>query len=225
MHLTPRLSAAAELVRDGAVLADVGTDHALLPIYLLLAGRIGFAHLSDINKGPLSRAEENVISNSLEGKVAYHLTSGAVGLSGLGITDYTICGMGGELIADILRASPHLLDEGINLILQPMTRPEALRRYLFDTGYDILKEKYVFDDGKYYVVINARYKGERLPYTDADLYFGKPDAFDKSEAGIGYLTLKEKTLIKVTSGKERGGADASGERELLLAIKERLNSI
>ena len=223
MQLAPRLNAAADYVRQGAVLADVGTDHAYLPIYLLLSSKIGFAHLSDINRGPLERARDNVIRNSLSDKVEYHLTSGASDLASLGITDYAVCGMGGELIRDIISLAPHLFDEKINLVLQPMTKPEILREFLFENGFKILSETFVLDEGKYYVVINARYSGERQSFTRADLYLGKMDSFCMSEAAEGYLKQKAKTQDKVARGKEEGGLDSSTERELLLAINERLS--
>ena len=216
MQIAGRLSKCAELVRQGAVLADIGTDHAYLPIYLLKKGRIKFAHLSDINEGPLSKAAENAEREGVTDMTALHLTSGAAALSDLGITDYCICGMGGELIAEIIGAAPALFDNSVNLILQPMTKPEVLRAFLYENGFAIRTERYVFDEGKYYVIILASFTGQRVECTDADAYFGKAEYFAEiSEDMKGYLKGRKKALEKRACGLEEGGSDSSHERYLL----------
>ena len=216
MQIAGRLSKCAELVRQGAVLADIGTDHAYLPIYLLKKGRIKFAHLSDINEGPLSKAAENAEREGVTDMTALHLTSGAAALSDLGITDYCICGMGGELIAEIIGAAPALFDNSVNLILQPMTKPEVLRAFLYENGFAIRTERYVFDEGKYYVIILASFTGQRVECTDADAYFGKAEYFAEiSEDMKGYLKGRKKALEKRACGLEAGGSDSSHERYLL----------
>ncbi|MBR4835801.1 MAG: SAM-dependent methyltransferase, partial [Clostridia bacterium] len=117
-----RLASAAELVRQNAIFADIGTDHAYLPLFLLESGRISFAYCSDINEGPLASARKNAEERGMVDKMDFILTDGATVLRDREITDYAICGMGGELIADIIHRAPHLYDGGVNLILQPMSR-------------------------------------------------------------------------------------------------------
>ena len=147
--LNARLLSAAELTRQGACLADIGTDHAYLPLFLLSEGRISFAYATDINEGPLSSARKNAEEYAFADKMEFILTDGAAALRGKGITDYTICGMGGELIRDIIDRAEHLKDAGVNLILQPMSRQEKLREYLASHGFRIVKESYSYDAGKY----------------------------------------------------------------------------
>ena len=120
--LNARLLSVAELTRQDAILADIGTDHAYLPLFLLDSGKIKFAYCCDINEGPLASARKNAEERARLGETDFILTNGATVLSGKGITDYAICGMGGELIADIIERAPHLKDVGLNLILQPMTK-------------------------------------------------------------------------------------------------------
>ena len=220
-----RLLCCASLVREGAVLADVGTDHGYLPIHLLESGRISRAVLSDINRGPRAKAEENVRAAGLSPLVELRLCNGAAELFGLGVTDYTVCGMGGELIADIIEHAPHLKDEKINLILQPMSKPEALREYLYTHGFAIDRECFVTDEGKHYVCILAHYTGERVNFSHADAYFGYDKFYrdEQSRAAECYFEGKLLSLARAKEGKARGGEDISLEDELIAELKKRLN--
>ena len=204
--LNGRLCSAASFVRQGAVVADIGTDHAYLPIFLLKAGISPRAFAADINEGPLKKAEENICAAGLSDKIECRLLDGAAGLSGLGITDYAICGMGGELIADIIERAPHLKDKGIRLILQPMSRQEHLRSYLLSTGFSLIGEAYSSDSGKDYLCLLAEYSGERkeLSLSDAYLPVKGVRLFGK-ESMLRYYKNKRASLLKAASGKELGG--------------------
>lgn len=222
--ISKRLLLAAELVRDGAVLGDVGTDHAYLAIHLLECGKIQRAVLSDINRGPLLNAKENVSDSGFSDKVEFRLGDGARELDSLGITDYAICGMGGELIADIIEHAPHLKDGNVSLILNPMTKPEALRRYLFENGFYIEDERYVTDEGKHYVCILARYSGKCTEYTIADAYFGESRFFAHPiyDDMLEYMNEKVITLRRVIRGKELGGVEREDDMFLLNSLIYRL---
>lgn len=224
--ISDRLKLAASLVREGAYLADIGTDHAYLAIHLFESGKISRAVLADINPGPLARAEENVTASGFRDRCALVLSDGAKELSSYPVSDFAVLGMGGELIADIVSSAPMMQKEGVRLILGPMTRPEATRRALFDLGFEILGEYFVTDAGRHYVTLLAEYNGKRVPYSEADLYFGKKESFapiDKEKAA--YMQQQRRRLVSVISGKESGGEDAARERELLSDLDERMNLV
>lgn len=217
--LDARLRAAAAYVRQDAVFADVGTDHAYLPLFLLAEGRIRRAVLSDINEGPLSRAREHAATYPYLDKLSFHLTNGLEGLSEQGITDVAVCGMGGELIADILSRAPFVKNPEIRLILQPMSRPARLRAYLAAEGFSILSETYVSAAGKHYACIHAAFSGEPYALSPFEEEFGQyPDV--GSEAFLNYLFAKERALTLAVRGMASGGGEAKEEKVLLSEIKE-----
>jgi tRNA (adenine22-N1)-methyltransferase len=223
--LNPRLTSAAEFVRQGARFADVGTDHAYLPLFLLSEGRISYALCTDINEGPLASAVANAKDAGLYDKMDFRLTDGAAALAEYGITDMAICGMGGDLIASIVEAADYLRDEKINLILQPMTKQEHLRRHLALSGFSVLGERFSFDSGKYYVTLLAEYTGEcrEISECEAELGIDVPHNSDAAEY-LGFLEGKRKAAKKALDGKRSGGYDTVEEEALLGMIDERISA-
>jgi dinuclear metal center YbgI/SA1388 family protein len=153
VKLDGRLSSAADFVRGGR-LVDVGSDHAILPLYLLKNGVISSAVASDINDGPLETGRKNAVKHNLTEHIEFIKSDGLDNIDLSGVTDISIAGMGGELIAEILmRAGGEVT--GINLILQPMTKWEYLFEFLIKNGYQIKKHKTVFCDNQQYDIIKA----------------------------------------------------------------------
>ena len=208
------------------MLADIGTDHGYLPLFLLKSDRIATAHLCDINEGPLASARSNLAAEGLADRVQFHLCDGASVLESLGITDYAIAGMGGELIADIIEHAPHLHIPGVRLILQPMTKQAHLRGYLASSGFDILSERYSFDEGKYYVVIVCEYRGAIRELSPIEAELGAPSVLDEDrDYYLGYIRGKERSLKKTIEGKILGGVDYATESEILGAIREKIKEV
>ena len=221
--INARLLSAAELVRQGAVFADIGTDHAYLPLFLLDGGKISRAVCADINEGPLNSARANAAEAGHTDKIEFVLTDGAASLCGKGITDYAICGMGGELIAAIIERAPHLCAEGVNLILQPMSRQGVLRKFLASRGFEIKCESYSSDSGKYYVTLLATYTGNCAEIDDIEAELGAKYAeFVNKSAQISYLKTKLSAFTKQRDGKILGGDDAEKESLLVEKITERI---
>ncbi len=218
--LDPRLALAASFVRPGAHFADVGTDHAYLPLWLLGEGRIASAVASDIAAGPLGRARENVRAAGREGEVTLLLTPGLTGMEELGLTDIAICGMGGEMILSILAAAPFVKEGGVRLILQPMTHLADVRSTLAAEGFAIVRERCALAAGRPYVCLAATYTGERRILSPEAAELGDRRAWDErdTEAFLALLAAREREVLARIAGKTQGGADTAAEVALLSAI-------
>ena len=165
MKLTNRLLKIASLVSENKRVADIGTDHGYIPVYLLNKGIIDFAILADVNKGPLENARSEIKINKLEDKVDLRLGSGIEVLKKGEVDEVIIAGMGGILISELLEA--HSLDK---LILQPMQAQEELRKYLLNNGYEILNECLETEDFRLYEIMEVRYTGKNTVVED-DIYY------------------------------------------------------
>ncbi|UWD47782.1 class I SAM-dependent methyltransferase [Clostridioides difficile] len=166
MKLTDRLLKIASLVSNGKKIADIGTDHGYIPVYLLKEERVPFAVLADVNKGPLDNARKEVIQNNILEKVDLRLGSGIEVLEIGEVEEVIIAGMGGILISELLEAKKEVAHSVEKLILQPMQAQEELRRYLLNNGYEILKEVLVREDFRIYEIIVAKYTGKNTIIED-----------------------------------------------------------
>ena len=155
MELSIRLKTVAEAVTPGNRVADIGTDHGYVPIYLVKNNLSPGGIAMDVNKGPLEKAKEHIRAEKLSGKIATRLGNGLAPLEP-GETDTVVtAGMGGDLICKILKAKPEFLIEGKELILQPQSEWFKVRQILKEYRYQIEKEWFLKEDGKYYVIIKA----------------------------------------------------------------------
>ena len=219
LKLSKRLRAAADLVRHGSFVADVGTDHAYLPVALCLEGRARGAVASDINEGPISRAREHINEYGLCGSITAILADGLEKTAPYAPDDILILGMGGELIADILSKAEFIKNGNIRLILQPMTHPEILRRFLCENGYAIVEEVLV-DDDRIYQIICAEYSGVPYEYSDTELLLGKINIERGGELFLRtverFISIFEQRL----RGKKTADGDTSEEERMLNSLKE-----
>lgn len=195
MELTPRLQAIAQKVPQGARVADVGTDHGHLPVWLLLHGRITSAIAADLRKGPLERAKETVRQYGLSDHVSFRLCDGLTGIQPEEADTIALAGMGGETIAAILTAAPWTRD-GKLMLLQPMTGAPKLRGWLQQHGYSILSEEIVREVKKLYSIWTVR-GGTMPPMTPAELWAGRTS---KDPLRREYLELAEEKAEKALLG-------------------------
>jgi tRNA (adenine22-N1)-methyltransferase len=165
--------ACAALVRSGKSVADIGSDHALLPCFLKQNNHGGEIFASDINPKPLESARKSLMSYGIGGAcVNLVLSDGFENLPPC--DDIIIAGMGGETIVTILNGCKHK-DEDTRFILQPMTRHEELRRGLYTGGFEIITETFAFCKGKPYTIIHAHYTGKKHIISDVFAYIGKQE--------------------------------------------------
>ena len=171
LQLQPRLACIASLVPRGARLADVGTDHGYLPVFLLQHDRIACAIASDINAAPLDHARTTARAYGVTEGIEFRLCPGLAKVGSGECDTIAIAGMGGETIIGILEAAPWTRDGAYTLILQPQTKTELLRRWMSGHGYHIREERLVRDKEQLYVVLRAA-GGEGRALSDADALAG-----------------------------------------------------
>ena len=150
----------ADFVRQNARLADIGTDHAYLPLWLCLNGTCPSAIAADINPDPLSRGQAAIMNFNAEHLISTRLSNGLENIGENEADDFVIAGMGGELIATILDSCTYAKNSEKHFILQPMTKSEVLIKYLFDYGFEILKQDCCTAAGKCYTVLLTSYSGK-----------------------------------------------------------------
>ena len=195
--LDPRLSLCASFVRDGTRLADIGTDHAYLPVWLALEGRISSAVAADLRKGPLMNAEESIKNAKAEHIVTTRLSDGLDEISPDEAYDIVMAGMGGELIAKLIGRTDWLRDKKFRLILQPMTRAHILREYLSRNGFRIIEEKACISHKKSYSVMCCEYDGVEREADAEFLYFGLLSDDSSAEAEAYRRVITEKLRKKL----------------------------
>ncbi|MCI8554564.1 MAG: SAM-dependent methyltransferase [Clostridiales bacterium] len=202
-QLGPRLACAADLVRPGSRLADVGTDHALLPVSLVRRGVCPSAIASDVRPGPAERARLSVERAGLSSRIQVRVGSGLSVLTPDEADDLVIAGMGGETILSILAASLWIDSSRYRLILQPMSRPELLRRWLRCHGFSILREPAVCAGNRLYTILLCEYRPDAVPVggklVEPQDYIGSVDAHD-GEASVLYLQKQAQRLQKQAAG-------------------------
>lgn len=202
--ISKRLCTAASYVRNGAVVADIGTDHAYLPIHLALENKIQRGLASDINEGPIARARENIHKYGLDNIIDTCVADGLDDIEAYAPTDIIICGMGGELIAQIIDKSVYVKKIGVRLILQPMTSIKELRKYL-QNGFSTVAENIVFEDNKLYQIICVEYDGIKKEFNNAELELGVKNIENGGELFEKLLDSLIAKKIKKLNGLKLGG--------------------
>ena len=173
IQLGARLFAAASLVRGGGIVADVGTDHAFLPVFLIQNGICKNVIASDIGEGPLANAQKTVDEYGLSDRIELRLYNGLNQYRPGETDEIVLCGMGGNLIEEILTAAPWVKRQNVHLVLQPMTHAEDVRRYLCENGFVIDEERCVKDGARVYLLISATWQNAKNTHGPGYYYFGK----------------------------------------------------
>ncbi|MBV4495596.1 tRNA (adenine(22)-N(1))-methyltransferase TrmK [Pseudomonas sp. SWRI12] len=204
--LSMRLERVAAHMPAGAHLADIGSDHAYLPVALLRRGVIATAVAGEVALTPLRAAERTVVKNDLEQRISVRLANGLAAIEPEdGITAISLCGMGGETIRDILDSGKARLSGRERLILQPNGGEQPLRQWLMENGYRILCEELLRENRFYYEIIVAERAGP-VAYTAEELYFGPLQLQARTPVFLAkwqrLLRQKQKTLICLAKARQ-----------------------
>ena len=174
-ELSKRLETVGRFVPEAARLADIGSDHAYLPVALMLKGKIDFAVAGEVVKGPFESAKRQVMKNGLSERIEVRLANGLDAIEKHDqISAITIAGMGGSLIRDILEAGRQnqRLSGEERLILQPNIGEKTLRTWLKENNYQIIAEEIIEENKKIYEIIVAEKKEQPIDYSEKELMFG-----------------------------------------------------
>lgn len=189
MKLSSRLQAIADFVPQNTIVGDIGTDHGYIPVYLIENGIAKKVIATDLSENSLEKIEQFVNERKLENHVDIRLGDGLETLKPFEIDTVVIAGMGGLLIRDILDKDIEKRDSITNFILQPNIATKELRKYLYDNNFEIIDEKLIKEDNKFYEIIFAK-KGKS--YIEHDIYY---------DMGINLILNKDPILKKFLEEK------------------------
>lgn len=214
LHLTPRLAAVADVVKFCDSVADIGTDHAYVPIRLLQEGKVLRAIAVDIHKQPLENARRSVERYGLEERVELRLSDGLQNIRPGEAQAIVIAGMGGEQIAEMLDATYWLRQKGIQLVLQPMTHSEDVRRALRENGFSKVSETTVAEGRRIYLVISAAWDDMEIPRVTAGSdYIGalRPHEIETDRLFLQNVLRRLQTKADALREKDRRQAEKLDE--------------
>lgn len=215
--LSARLQAVADLVPSGTKLADVGTDHGRLPVWLIQNEVIDRAIASDLRPAPLNRARELAQKWGVADKISFRLCNGLSAIPPWEAQTVTIAGMGGETIADILQAARWTKEPGHLFILQAMSGMDGLRRYLSANGFAIRKETLVREGRTLYVVLLAE-PGEMKPLSEGEIWVGRQTRDMDSPFRGEYLEQEAEKLRRAVAGLEQSQRPEDKEKRIWYAL-------
>lgn len=226
-ELSPRLRSVADMVPKGAKLADIGTDHAYLPAWLILHGVVDRAIAADLREGPLERAKLTAEKYGLEDHMSFRLCDGLSGVEAEEADVIAIAGMGGETIAEILSAAPWTKSGEKLLLLQPMSAQPELRCWLQSHGYIICREVLSKEGDTLYVTFQVT-AGQMEPLTAGELWAGQQRQSDDAPLRAEYLDRLIGQASRALEGLRRSPRAAEDGRlaemehiyQYLLRLKE-----
>lgn len=228
MQISERLRQIASLVTEGSRVADIGTDHAYVPIYLVKEGRAVRVLAMDVREGPLARAREHIREQGLSGCIEVRLSDGLSAYRRGEADSIVITGMGGELMVRILSGGAGKYEGVRELILSPQSEPFLVRRWLRENGFLTEREVMLCEDGKYYTIMRAA-PGIAESSGPAEDRYGKFLLENKDPVLKEYLLRESETVHKILASLEviqKNGTkepDSTGGRERTESRKKELS--
>ena len=215
IKLSKRLKAVADYVDKGARLADIGSDHAYLPTYLIQKNEVEFAVAGEVVKGPFEIAKNHVAQANLKENIQVRLANGLAAIENVDKIDtIVIAGMGGILISEILEAGKGKLSSVKRLILQANNHGDTLRQWLIEHQFVIKAEQILLEAGKFYEIIVAEPTTNENPVLSAnDLLFGP---FLSKEKSVIFQQKWQKELNTLNKIIDRLPDEQTEKREEVL---------
>ncbi len=225
MQLSQRLSSVASMVTAGNCLADVGTDHGYVPIYLYERNVIPRAIAMDVNKGPLERAALHIAESGMKEVIETRLSDGLTALRPNEADSIVIAGMGGPLMIRILSAYPEVTASAKELILQPQSEIAEVRIWLYEQGYEIVEEHMVYEEGKYYPMFKAIKNPEARKLSYLEYKFGRLEVLREKDVLKDFvlreLSNKQNILKKLEEEQtEKSKGRAEEIKQLIKELEE-----
>ena len=221
--LSARLGTIAELIAPGSRVADIGTDHGYLPIWLLQTGRAAFAAACDVREGPLDHARRSAAQWGVQEKMIFRLGDGLACIAPEEVDTIVIAGMGGETISAILEGALWTNQKSYQLLLQPMTKAELLRPWLAEHGYRFISEHLVWENNAYFPIMEVTGGGTPEKLTLGQQWGGV--ALDDDPLQEKALEENIRRHSYAVSGLEKSSAPDSAEkakqhRAVIAALEE-----
>ncbi|MCL2827597.1 MAG: class I SAM-dependent methyltransferase [Oscillospiraceae bacterium] len=221
MTLSPRLAAMARLIPAGSRVADVGTDHGYLPVWLRQTGRCPFVIATDIRPGPLDAARQSAERHGIKSGIDFRLADGLGGVLPQEVDTVVIAGMGGETIGGILARTPWLKTGEYRIILQPQSKSPELMDALALGGYRVSDQHLAEDAGEIYTIYEAA-AGDMAPPVGGARYI-HPALLERGDALLElYLAGLCGKLRRAIEGLERSRRpeDQDKRSEFQLTLQE-----
>jgi tRNA (adenine22-N1)-methyltransferase len=225
--LSLRLGAVAKYVPSGSKVADIGSDHAYLPCFLVKNNEVTFAIAGEVVAGPYQSAQKNVLAEGLEGTVSVRMGDGLEVIELDEVDCITIAGMGGTLITNILDAGKEKLGSVTRLVLQPNINAIAIRQWFMENGWQLIAEEILEEDGKIYEVLVGEKGNSESAYDrdqiESELLVGPFLSRERNQAFIKKWSLEKKNWQRIYQQLE-GSAEPTAEtlekkQELLKKIR------
>ena len=217
MAVNSRLMKIAGMIQKGDRVADIGTDHAYLPVFLIREGIASFAYACDVADGPLLNAKANI--ERLKAKnIELRKGDGLNAVKPQEADTFIIAGMGGDLIIKILSDCDWIKNERYELLLQPMTSVEDLHAFLMKNGFEIKEEQAVISASRVYSVIKAVYSGNCREVSPKDFYLGKLPC-NLGSAEQVYIKRKRRILQKLAEDIKNIESEQQRYKDIIEVIR------
>ena len=219
IKLSQRLQAIADMVPQGAKVADIGTDHGFLPCYLAQTDKVELAIACDVNAQPLALAQKNIADYNVTDKVSTRLGNGLTVLKPGEVDVVTIAGMGGALMIEILDAAPMVVDRLKRIVLQPNVGAEAIRIWAEKNRWRIVAEELLKENDIFSVIIVLEQGRSDKFMSAVELYLG-PELLANHHPMLGlYISEEWEKAQRILEQLAQSDSEESRKKEKQLRLK------